>query len=140
MARIVLVMHKPLGAAFAQCAEHVLGGRQPALHVMDVSADTNIERLSLLLFELICDVPRPGSVVLSDLYGATPFNVAQRAVTRAHQHGATVSLLAGANLNMVLKALTDPCLDPDVLRENIRCSAIRGVAQSDDVGGSHVTT
>lgn len=140
MARIVLVMHNPLGAAFAQCAEHVLGGPQSALHVMDVAADADLERLSLRLLELICDAPDPGSVVLSDLYGATPFNVAQRAVISAHEHGATACLLAGANLNMVLKALTDPSVDPDVLRENIRCSAFRGVVDSSDADGSYVKT
>ena len=130
MTRIVLVMHEPLGTAFARCAEHVLGSPQSALHVVDVVADADVERLSVHLSGLLRNAPESGSLVLCDLYGATPFNVAQRAIALAREHGAKACLLTGANLNMILKALTDPCADPDVLRDSVRCGAIRGIVDS----------
>lgn len=130
MLRIVLVMHEPLGSAFARCVEHVLGAPQARLDVLDVAADADVDSTSEALCEQLLKTPSPGSLVLCDLYGATPFNVAKRAVTQARQRGARVCLLTGANLNMVLKALTDPDTDPETLRESVRCGVLRGIVGS----------
>lgn len=130
MARVILVMHEPLGAAFARCAEHVLGSPQSALHVVDVVPDADVEQLSAHLNELLRNAPESGSLVLCDLYGATPFNVAQRAVELARSQGVKTCLLTGANLSMILKALTDPCLDPDALHDSVRLGALRGIVDS----------
>lgn len=134
MVRIFLVMHKPLGTALAHCAEHVLGSPQSALHVVDVVPDADVETLSARLSVLLLKAPDSGSLVLCDLYGATPFNVAQRAIALARQQGAKTCLLTGANLNMILKALTDPSADLDVLRDSVRCSAVRGIVDSGTSG------
>ena len=130
MARVILVMHEPLGAAFVRCAEHVLGSPQSALYVVDVVPDADVEQLSVHLNELLRNAPESRSLVLCDLYGATPFNVAQRAVERARSQGVKACLLAGANLSMILKALTDPNLDPDALHDRVRLGALRGIVDS----------
>lgn len=131
MIPVVLVMHEPLGAAFAQCVEHVLGEPQSALHVIDIAADVDVETASEQLARLLMQFPEPGSLILSDLYGATPFNVAQRAITQVHDQGGRACLLSGANLYMVLKALTDPAADPEALRDSVRCRVLRGIVGSD---------
>lgn len=127
MVPIVLVMHAPLAAAFAQCAEHVLGGTGSRLHVVDITPDADVEQESDRLSRMLMQFQPSGSLVLCDLYGATPCNIARRAVVHANEHGVPACMLTGANLYMVLKALTDPADSPDELCADIRARILRGI-------------
>lgn len=131
MVPVVLVMHQPLGDAFAQCARHVLGGELPHLHVVDIAPDADIDRVCDGLVQQLMGYTPQGALVLCDLYGATPFNIAQRAVQRVRKHGVSAAILSGANLYMVLKALTDPVADPESLRDSVRARVLRGIVGSD---------
>lgn len=125
MVQVILVMHQPLGEAFARCAEHVLGGSSP-LQVFDIAPDADIRAVGDELVARLLTMPH-GGLVLCDLYGATPFNIARRAVAHARCQGACVELLAGANLNMVLKAVTDRITEPAALADSVRRGALRGI-------------
>lgn len=131
MTRIVLVMHEPLGAAFAACAEHVLG-RSPDLVVFDVAPDAQPEReVERLLGRILGDDPAESVLILCDLYGATPFNIAVEALRLALARGVVGHLLTGTNACMVLKALTDQQDNPEALSENVRLGALRGIVNAD---------
>ncbi len=131
MVPVVLVMHEPLGSAFARCAEHILGETQSRLHVIDIAADADVDVATEHVSQQLIQFSWPGSLVLCDLYGATPFNVAQHAIEQAKKQGAYACMLTGANLYMVLKALTDPATDPDALRASVRGGVLRGIVGSD---------
>lgn len=124
-------MHTPLGAAFAACAEHILGSR-PSLHVFDVTPDVDTVNLGTRIRDCITEATETGSIVLCDLYGATPFNIAQNAVAQARAAGGKACLLTGANLNMVLKALTERLENPGTLRDSARDGAERGIVSIGD--------
>ena len=132
MSRVVLVMHAPLATAFAQCAEHVLGAPAP-MCVIDVSPDDEPSAIHDRVLECLLRVPNKSCLVLCDLYGATPFNNACRAVASARGQGVQASLVSGANLNMVLKALTDKT-DPVHLNERVLRSALRGIVCPAETG------
>lgn len=129
MASIVLVMHDPLGSAFASCAEHVLG-HGVELTVFDVAPDADPEsevtRLTRLLRE-----KNDAVLVLCDIYGATPFNIAKRGIRLAASQGIDAHLITGTNLCMVLKALTEQQENPDKLSESVRQGAVRGIVNAD---------
>lgn len=131
MIPVILVMHEPLATAFAHCVEHVLGEPQARLHVVDIAADVDVDQASDDLTRLLLRFQPRGSLILCDLYGATPFNIAQRAIAQANATGVPVSLLSGANLYMVLKALTDSASDPESLRTSVRRRVLRGIVGSD---------
>lgn len=129
MARIVLVMHEPLGRAFAECAAHVLG-QAPRLTVFDVIADENPE---VAATRLLCalDAHADGPVLmLSDIFGATPFNIARKALAHLAERGVQGHLVTGTNLCMVLKALTANQDDPEKFSETIRQAAVRGIVDT----------
>ncbi|MGB3288464.1 MAG: PTS sugar transporter subunit IIA [Burkholderiaceae bacterium] len=130
MARIVLVMHEPLGAAFAACAEHVLG-RGAELTVFDVAPDADPEAQVTLLARQLLAEPDAATLVLCDIFGATPFNIAKRALNLAIERGLTAHLITGTNLCMVLKALTEQQENPDKLSEIVRQGALRGIVNAD---------
>ncbi len=129
MAHIVLVMHEPLGRAFAECAAHVLG-REPQLTVFDVVADESPELAGERLTRLL--VARRGvpALLLSDIFGATPFNIARKALSQASEQGVQGHLMTGTNLCMVLKALTANQDDPERFSETLRQAAVRGIVDA----------
>ena len=129
MARIVLVMHEPLGRAFAQCAGHVLG-REAQLVVFDVVADEDPEAASDRLTDLLNRPAQGATLLLSDIFGATPFNIARKALARAAERGIQGHLVTGTNLCMVLKALTANHDDPEKFSETIRQAAVRGIVDA----------
>ncbi|PLC49508.1 PTS sugar transporter subunit IIA [Pollutimonas subterranea] len=130
MTRIVLVMHEPLGSGFAACAEHVLG-QKPELTVFDVAPDAEpSELIPELTRHLLQDVDE-ATLVLCDIFGATPFNIAKQALKLASKQGLTAHLITGTNLCMVLKALTDQQDNPDKLSESVRLGALRGIVNAD---------
>jgi len=129
MACIILVMHEPLGRAFAECAAHVLG-REPELAVFDVIADENTETATERLTHMLLENAGTDVLVLSDIFGATPFNIARKALAQAAQQGVQGHLVTGTNLCMVLKALTANQDDPEKFSETIRQAAVRGIVDA----------
>lgn len=130
MVRIILVMHAPLGQAFAACAEHVLG-RKPMLSVFEVKPDDAIDERVDQLYSLLIEPSDDGVLVLCDIYGATPFNIASRALKKALARGVIGHMVTGTNLCMILKALTDQQEAPADLSEKVRLGAMKGIVNAD---------
>jgi len=129
MARIVLVMHEPLGRAFAECAAHVLG-REPELTVFDVVADENPEVAADRLSGMLSGPIGGPVLILSDIFGATPFNIARKTLAHLSGQGVQGHLVTGTNLCMLLKALTAHQDDPEKFCEMIRQAAVRGIVDT----------
>jgi PTS system ascorbate-specific IIA component len=129
--RIALVMHDPLGAAFQACARHVLG-RVPDLTVFDIVPDADPPtQAARILAWMRARGPGEPVLILCDLYGATPFNIATQAQRQALEDGYMVHLLTGTNACMVLKALTDQQENPESLSERVRQGALRGIVNAE---------
>lgn len=126
MIRIALVMHEPLGAAFASCARHVLGA-EPDLLVFDVAPDAEPDESAQRLSAQLVDSKARSVLVLCDIFGATPFNIAKKALNILDQQGVSTHLVTGTNLCMVLKALTEQQENPEKLSEDVRLGAVRGI-------------
>jgi D-glucosaminate PTS system EIIA component len=117
---VVIAAHGPLAAAFLDAAEMICGAFEAAKTVglqPDDTPEAFLERLTAAV-----DPERP-TLVLTDLFGGTPHNVA----CILHRRSATVRCIAGANLGLVIEALTatDP-LD-DALVERLVASAQEAV-------------
>lgn len=101
MVGILLVTHYGLGESLAECAAHVLGRALPQLRYLPVyrsdDPDVVLERARTLVREI--DTGR-GVLVLSDIYGGTPSNVAYRLIQPGR-----VEAVAGVNLPMLVRSL-----------------------------------
>ena len=107
MNAILLIAHAPLANALRQVALHVLPETASALAAVDVSAqDTPETAFAAVCAALDALHLRPseheGVLLLADVPGATPCNVAQRVLAT---DGRVLRLLAGVNLPMLLRAL-----------------------------------
>lgn len=99
--RILLIAHAPLAHALRQCALHVFPDCGDDVAALDVQPNTPPEE-SLAQARILLDAWDAGPVlVLSDVFGATPCNVAQRLVD-----GVRSRLITGVNLPMLLRAVS----------------------------------
>ena len=102
MIGILLITHGSFGEALVQNACHVLNKRPVQVNQLGVSAqDDPLDLLPLArqMLHLVDD--GDGVLLLSDLFGATPCNVAQRLVEGMPAQ----RLVCGVNLPMLLRAL-----------------------------------
>lgn len=101
MVGILIIAHGTFGASLLQCAHHVLGS-QPRLQQMSVTIQDDPGQVFARAQELVQQLDAgDGVLVLTDLYGATPSNIAGRLLVAGRVEG-----IAGVNLPMLVRALT----------------------------------
>ncbi|MBK9661593.1 MAG: PTS fructose transporter subunit IIA [Nitrosomonas sp.] len=102
MIGILVLTHEDLGDHMIRCASHVVGMQPPQLMHLGVfvqdDPDVVLSRARALVQQLDSG---DGVLVLSDMFGATPCNIASRLV----QPG-KVECIAGVNLPMLVRVLT----------------------------------
>jgi PTS system ascorbate-specific IIA component len=105
MVSIVVIAHAPLASALVSAAQHVYS-RDPCaasafLSGLDVAADAPLPATIAAANAFVAQADRgQGVLVLTDLIGATPANVASRLAQPGR-----VAVVAGVNLPMLLRAL-----------------------------------
>jgi PTS system ascorbate-specific IIA component len=102
MIGILVISHDGFGEALIEAASHVLGSRPRRLRHLAVEASDDPDALAARGRALIKELDDGGGVlVLADIYGATPGNVARRLIEPGR-----VEALAGASLPMLVRAVT----------------------------------
>jgi len=102
MIGLFLLTHSSYGESLIQCACHVLNHRPRQIVQLGVAAQDDPQDALPLARELLKLVDSgEGVLILTDIYGATPANVALKLLVPGRIEG-----IAGANLPMLLRALT----------------------------------
>ena len=98
---IFLIAHAPLAHALRECALHVFADCGSSVAALDVQPnqppEESLAQARIMLDQLGTDT----TLVLTDVFGATPCNVAQRLVD-----GLRSRLVTGVNLPMLLRAVS----------------------------------
>ena len=105
MNAILLIAHAPLANALRQCALHVFPDCGNSVMAIDVQPNLSPEETlasARIALEQLGRIPgTQGVLVLTDIFGATPSNVAQKLVD-----GASTRLITGVNLPMLLRSVS----------------------------------
>lgn len=104
MIGVLLVTHNGLGDSLLDCVMHVIGSIPPHLKSLSVMADDDPkskEDEARALIKLLDT--GDGVLLLTDIYGATPSNIAHRLCQPGHIEG-----VAGVNLPMLLRVACSP--------------------------------
>jgi PTS system ascorbate-specific IIA component len=102
MVGILIVAHGTLGESLIHCASHVMGSRPPHLMQIGVSMLDDPQLVLPQAIKLARSLDQgSGVLVLSDVYGATPCNIASKLLIPGKIEG-----VAGVNLPMLVRALT----------------------------------
>jgi PTS system ascorbate-specific IIA component len=124
MVTIVVIAHRPLASALVEAARHVYS-RDPCaasrqMVGMDVAPDADIGSAVAQADQLVREVDRgQGVLVLTDVMGATPGNVAARLAQPGR-----VAVVSGVNMPMLLRSL---CYGDSSLDELVAKAAAGGV-------------
>ena len=97
---ILIIAHAPLASALRACVLHVFPEVEHSLGALDVQANEPPESTLAAARIMLAQLHAPSVLVLTDLFGATPCNVAQKLVD-----GVQSKLVAGVNLPMLLRTV-----------------------------------
>ena len=102
MIGLVLVTHGRLAEEFVAATEHVVGP-QTNMRAICIGPDDDMERRRMEILQAARDVDGgDGVIVLTDMFGGTPSNLAISIMEEAK-----IEVIAGMNLPMLIKLATD---------------------------------
>ena len=124
MVGLVVVAHAPFAGALLACAQHVYGSQPEQCVSIDVEADADTKAELARARQCVADVDRgDGVLVLVDLCGATPGNVASEL-----SDAGRVEVVSGVNLPMLLRVLCYRKTAPlAILREKALSGGASGI-------------
>jgi PTS system ascorbate-specific IIA component len=106
MAGIIIVAHTPLASALLEFVEHIYGQVPENIFAVNVPPHEDAKITLNKLQELVDNLHSENEVlVITDIMGATPSNVASRLMNKSN-HGRDIQVLTGVNLPMLLRAVS----------------------------------
>lgn len=109
---ILLITHDNIGAELLRTAIEVLGICPLEINTLAAPSDCKPESILETARQVVQELDKgDGVLVLTDMYGATPSNIACR-LRRSHR----LRVVSGLNLPMLIRVLNYPHLDLDELQ------------------------
>ncbi|MDB5882326.1 MAG: putative system, enzyme mannose [Ramlibacter sp.] len=128
MNAILIIAHAPLAHALRSCALHVFpdcGAHVSAIDVQPNMPPEETQATARIAMQQLSRVEGvKGVLVLTDIFGATPSNVAQKLVD-----GVTSRLITGVNLPMLLRSVSYRNETLDALVSRAVVGGTQGVMQ-----------
>jgi PTS system ascorbate-specific IIA component len=125
MTRLLLIAHAPLASALAEVAAHTFPDCATQLQALDVPPQMTPEEVQLRAAALLPDAEPQDTLILTDVFGATPCNAAQRLADGVH-----VRVVAGVNVPMLWRTLCYANEPLDALVARAMAGATQGVMQA----------
>ncbi len=98
---ILIIAHAPLASALRQCVLHVFPDNPESVAALDVQPNMPPEETLAQARIVFGELGTAQVLVLADVFGATPCNVAQKLVD-----GVQSKLITGVNLPMLLRTVS----------------------------------
>lgn len=127
MIGLVIVAHGDLATELLAATEHVVGP-QPGATAIPVTPDANLPKLQQEILDAVAAVDEgDGVILITDMFGGTPSNLAMSAMTRPD-----VDVIYGANLPLLVKLAKSRQMP---LAEAAAAAVAAGVKYVDSAGG-----
>jgi len=122
---VLLITHPGIGTSVLHSARRIVDGCPLTTMCLDVPLDANLERVRESAHKLIEQLDQgQGVLVLTDIFGATPNNIA-----RSFALPGKVAVLAGLNLPMLVRVYNYPAAALDTLCDKAEEGGSRGIQQ-----------
>jgi PTS system ascorbate-specific IIA component len=119
---VLLIAHAPLASALRSVAEHVYPDCAARLSALDVQPGMPLLEIEEQARALLAQMPQSEVLVLTDVFGATPCNVAQRLTDRRR-----IRVVTGVNVPMLWRVLCYAQEGAERLAERAVSGATQGV-------------
>lgn len=124
MAGILIIAHAPLASSLKAVALHAFADTSVTVEALDVPPDMPLDEIEAQAALMLGRVANPEALVLSDVFGATPCNVAQRLAD-----GERVRVVTGVNVPMLWRAISYANEPMETLVARAMAGAVQGVMQ-----------
>lgn len=124
MPGLMIIAHAPLASALKAVAEHTFPDCSRVLEALDVEPHMSVEDVETKARDMLGRVRSPDALILCDVFGATPCNVAQRLAD-----GVQIRLVTGVNVPMLWRSLCYAGASLDDLTARAMSGATQGVMQ-----------
>jgi PTS system ascorbate-specific IIA component len=124
MAGLLIIAHAPLASSLKAVAEHAFPECAASLAVLDVLPGMAPDDIEAQARTLVERQQQAETLIFTDVFGATPCNVAQRLA-----EGAKVKVLTGVNVPMLWRALCYRGEPLDAVVSRALAGATQGVMQ-----------
>jgi PTS system mannose-specific IIA component len=121
---IFIIAHAPLASAFRECVLHVFPEAASGLTAFDVQANIPTDESLNAARLAMSTLDTPSTLILADVLGATPCNIAQKL-----GDGANTRLIAGVNVPMLMRAVTYRHESMDALVARVLMGGTQGVME-----------
>jgi mannose PTS system EIIA component len=121
---ILIIAHAPLASALRHCVLHVFPDSADAVSALDIQPNAPPEESLAQARILMAQLNQPNTLVVTDVFGATPCNVSQKLVD-----GLRSKLIAGVNLPMLLRTVSYRHESLDALISRAMIGGTQGVIQ-----------
>jgi PTS system ascorbate-specific IIA component len=123
---IFIIAHAPLASALRDCVAHVFAERMDKVLALDIEPDASVAQSLTQAQNLLLPFGAAPLLLLTDVMGATPCNVARQLLSERTAH-----LLAGVNLPMLWRAVAYQQETLDVLMDKALNGGVQGILQVD---------
>ena len=124
MPGLLVIAHSPLASALRAVAQHVYPDCAASLAALDVPPDMSIEEVQAQAAALLAQLDTTEALILTDVFGATPCNVAQRLAD-----GVRVKVVTGVSVPMLWRSLCYRNESLDSLVSRALAGATQGAMQ-----------
>ena len=124
MPGLLILAHAPLASALKAVAEHAFPDCAGQISALDVLPTMPVEEVEALGRTMLEQLAAADVVIFTDVFGATPCNIAQRLADGVH-----VRVVAGVNVPMLWRTLCYPHESLEALVARALAGAAQGVMQ-----------
>jgi mannose PTS system EIIA component len=124
MPGLLLIAHAPLASSLKAVATHVYADCSRHLVALDVAPGASPDEVEAEARALLAALGQPDALILADVFGATPCNVALKIADGVHTR-----VVAGVNVPMLWRALCYADEPLDALVARAVAGATQGVMQ-----------
>jgi PTS system ascorbate-specific IIA component len=124
MAGLFIIAHAPLASSLKAVAQHVFPDCAATLEALDVAPEMTPEEIEGSAAAIVQRLRDPDVLILTDVFGATPCNVAQKLAD-----GVQVKVVTGVNVPMLWRSLCYAAEPLDALVARAVAGATQGVMQ-----------
>jgi mannose PTS system EIIA component len=123
-AGILIIAHAPLASAMRSAVLHVFPDVEMGVLALDVPPNESPDITREQALRMLAQLDTPNTLVLTDVFGATPCNIAQKIVDGVHS-----KLVAGVNLPMLLRTVNYRHESLDVLAARALAGGTQSIMQ-----------
>lgn len=122
---LIIMTHGKIGQALLAATTHTIGQLPIPTTTLSVHRDSDAQKIKEQLQQLLVQLNCPGGIlILTDLYGATPCNIARNFAKQDD-----VRVVSGINLPMLMKVMNYPQLSLNELVLKATSGGAEGIVE-----------